>query len=394
MKKTENPDEQTSAEDEFLSSGFLVRMRSVFARELAAAESDLAQASWKVGVPTKKAVRSSRMRRPRLSAWHLQMVALLMVGVVASAALLAPIYFGRQPNSAALLASGSPTGRLVASPSGPDLVNGDGIPTTWQGQPVLRGQAALEAARSSNDASPFLVGFWAGLEPLRFCANMAPPAVPLFSCSSTVDVGDAPGIVSTDLASALRTDALHISPGPVIVRVHTHDPALMNCPAPNTLACQHVMVGDAIVWSGAPETNPRPTSVGQAMAAFNVPEQPTNFAVCEGEYLPGVQVLPFMSAGSSGPEGIVAVFPSPEALATAMPDAAQLGESDTPPIGSPSCAHTGTDALRGTGTYSLDIHWLARGNVLVGVQYDTSIGPAHDPIVSKARVDLAALPAS
>jgi hypothetical protein len=86
------------------------------------------------------------------------------------------------------------------------------------------------------------------------------------------------------------------------------------------------------------------------------------------------------------------VFPSADSLAAAAPDAARQGETDTPPTGSLDCAHSGTDVGRGPGTYSFKIHWLARDNILVGVQYNTSLGADQDPIVAEVRNDLQKLP--
>src|SRR5665811_1430514 len=92
--------------------------------------------------------------------------------------------------------------------------------------------------------------------------------------------------------------------------------------------------------------------------------------------------------------GVIAVFPSAAALAAAAPDAAAHGESDVPPTGSQSCEGGGTDPLRGSGMFSFKIHWLARGNVLVAVQYDTSVGPDNDVMVAQMRARLATLSAT
>lgn len=51
----------------------------------------------------------------------------------------------------------------------------------------------------------------------------------------------------------------------------------------------------------------------------------------------------------------------------------------------------GTDPLRGPGIYTFGMEWLARGNVLVGVEYDTTLGADKDPWVASAKVDLANL---
>jgi hypothetical protein len=94
--------------------------------------------------------------------------------------------------------------------------------------------------------------------------------------------------------------------------------------------------------------------------------------------LPGIPQELFPDPGPSF-EGAAAVFPSPEALAAAFPDAAAHGESDSFPVNS---------WLKGI----TKIHWLARGNVLVGVYYDITLGPNADPYVKMAREALAKLP--
>jgi hypothetical protein len=271
----------------------------------------------------------------------------------------------------------------------------DGMPRTFDGQPVLRGQAAIDAANASTDASPFLVGFWAGKEQPHGCVSIGMADSFLYKCGSMTSVGDQPGVRSFELGMALRVDTSAVAPALVIARVHTHDPALMNCPASYAAGCVHTMVGEAIVWHGDAETAPGPTTVAQAAAAFGVPATPVA-GLCEGDF-PGVTVLQYPSPdtpGLQGPEGVIAVFPSPAALAAVAPDAAAHGESDVPATYGLSCDHGGTDPLRGPGGFSFKFRWLARGNVLVVVQYDTSVGPQNDVIVAQARVKLATLSAA
>jgi hypothetical protein len=288
------------------------------------------------------------------------------------------------------------------SPSLPSLSPGssaladrydDGIPRTFDGQPVLRGQAAIDAANASTDASSFLVGFWAGKEQqVRSCKAMGLDDNVEYLCGSMLNVGDQPGIRSTALGMALRVDTDAVAPALVIARVHTHDPALMNCPASYAAGCIHTMVGEAIVWHGDATTAPGPTTVAQAAAAFGVPATPVT-GLCEGQF-PGVTVLQYPSPdtpGLQGPEGVIAVFPSPAALAAVAPDAAAHGESDVPSTYGQTCEGSGTDPLRGPGAFSFKFRWLARGNVLVAVRYDTSVGPENDVIVAQVLAKLATL---
>jgi WD40 repeat protein len=269
----------------------------------------------------------------------------------------------------------------------------DGIPRLWEGQAVLRGQAAIDAANASTDASSFLVAFWAGIELPHSCTAMSAGDNPRYLCGGMGDIGDQPGVISSALGKALRVDTSSVATGPVIARVHTHDPSMMNCPAAYASGCEHTMIGEAVVWHGDAATAPEPTTVAQAAAAFGISTKPVA-GICES-YLPGAVVLQYPAPSTSGFtsewEGVVAVFPSAAAVAAADPDAAAYGESDVAPVGSMCGDHGGTDPLRGAGFFSFKDRWLARGNVLAAVQYDTSVGPENDVFVTQVRAKLAAL---
>ena len=269
----------------------------------------------------------------------------------------------------------------------------DGIPRVWEGDPVLRGQAAIDAANRSSDSASFLVAFWAGIEGPHSCLAMGGNDNALYVCGGMGNVGDQPGLVSGALGMQLRVDTRAVAPGPVIARVHTHDPSLMNCPISYADGCEHVMVGDRIGWSGDQATAPYPTTVAQAAAAFGLPAKPSSVNVCMAAGFTGAPVLEFPSNGASGGmvEGVVVVFPSAGALAAADPSAAANGESDVPPIGHSDCPHTGYDPLRSAGVSTFTVHWMARGNILVGVQYDSDLGSNADPFVTQARASLSTL---
>jgi len=85
--------------------------------------------------------------------------------------------------ASAPLASASPTSleSQTASPI-PTAAYYDGIPTTWEGQPVLRGQAALDAAAASTDRAPFYVAFWAGVGWDRSCPSAQSEEEGAFTC--------------------------------------------------------------------------------------------------------------------------------------------------------------------------------------------------------------------
>ena len=147
------------------------------------------------------------------------------------------------------------------------------------------------------------------------------------------------------------------------------------------------MVGEA-VWSGGATTAPTPVTVAQAAAAFGTiaDSYPFPIEICPLSNLPGIPLLPFSPRGSSiGADGypvvIIAVFPTAQLLAAAAPEAAARGESNTDPGGTGSCMQMS----------SRTVHWLARANILVGVQYDSTKDPDADLAVLEARADIAKL---
>jgi hypothetical protein len=110
---------------------------------------------------------------------------------------------------------------------------------------------------------------------------------------------------------------------------------------------------------------------------------------CLAQQIPGVALLPFDMPGypsDIAQKGVIAIFPSVEALAAAAPDAAARGESEAVPAGHQwDCAYN--------GIYTRRVHWLARANVLMGVNYDVNLGLRADPFVAEARRQLQKLPA-
>jgi hypothetical protein len=255
----------------------------------------------------------------------------------------------------------------------------DGIPMELKGQEVLRGAAAIAAARNSVDSTPFLVGLWA--------TRLGPGSFGAWA-GNTLDtgrggmIGDEPGFLDPELQDFLMYDHFDRA-GPVVLRVHTHDAKAEECAAENRDRCMHLMLVEGILWRGDKVTDPKPISVIQAAAAFEVSTTPfeEGWRAC-AMYLPGVTVLAF-PGGDDPMEGIVAIFPSREAVQRLAPAAAAAGESDTLPAGV-TCPHDP----------STHIHWLVRANVVVGVQYDhdPSIGFEYDPWVQFARQALGRLP--
>lgn len=369
-----------------------MRLQWAYENELEIAEHDLSRAVWFDGVPRPGTLRAKNLtmrpddrRGSRVpisrrgpSVWF-GLGAVALVAGLLTAAVMIPRFMSplsSQPVAASQTASMAGTGQTPPGPSA--TIDGsrysDGIPRTWDGQPVLRGQAALNAANQSTDSQPFLIAFWAGFEPVDV-SGVGPAGT---SCGVLHDVGDAPGVPSSALGQALQFDTTLVAPGPVIVRVHTHDPTV-------STDCQHMMVGETAVWRGDAATAPHPWSVAQAANAFGVGSTPVA-DTCLGATLPGAAILQIVSATSLVP-GIVAVFPSAEALAVAAPDASQ-GETDTPP---PTVAGSLCPTFHDASGNAFRARWFARDNVLVGVFYNSAIAPDEDPAVVRARDSLDAL---
>lgn len=150
------------------------------------------------------------------------------------------------------------TGTAAAAPTAVAPSGGvypDGIPTHLDGQPVLRPTQAAARAAASTDASPFLIGGWlTGWDPYTGCPRLTGP-----EADQVLDQGFC-GVylAETPVIGQVGPVKLHFRvglsdgrySGPVIVRVHTHDPLAVSCAAANQDACAHAVVVDALVWDG------------------------------------------------------------------------------------------------------------------------------------------------
>lgn len=163
---------------------------------------------------------------------------------------------GPSPSTGTAGVTASPamdTSPATASPSG--ALYADGIPSTLEGQPVLRPTEAAARAAASTDASPFLIGGWlTGWDPYTGCPRPTGP-----EADQVLDQGFC-GVylAETPVIGQVGPVKLHFRvglsdgrySGPVIVRVHTHDPLAVSCAAANQDACAHAVMVDALVWDG------------------------------------------------------------------------------------------------------------------------------------------------
>lgn len=142
----------------------------------------------------------------------------------------------------------------TSSPFGP--LYADGIPSTFEGQPVLRPSQAAARAAASTDASTFVVGGWVGtVYSYTGCAKpsgsegdqvLTRTFCGTYLNESPTSVTEGP--LELHFRTSVSADWQGV--GPAIVRVHTHDPLATTCAAANQDACAHAVVVDALLWNG------------------------------------------------------------------------------------------------------------------------------------------------
>ena len=126
------------------------------------------------------------------------------------------------------------------------------------------------------------------------------------------------------------------------------------------------------MWNGDTFTTPRPFDLAQVSRAFDGESAP--FPVLCEDGVAGVPAVEF-SSSDGGRHGVVAVFPTTAALMSAYPEAAKSAGSTSPPQGLLDC---------------LQVVWISRGNLLVGVED----GLPDDWFLSQVRAKLEALQAA
>ena len=345
-----------------------VAVRAIL-RQAFSSEMDLAESDLDAGPRPRAKTGASGSRPVRLGAVGLLVAsAAMVIGLVGG-----PILLGQSPLASPTTPLGSPG--IARYP--------DGIPTAIGSQAVLRGQSAIDAARKSTGPTSFLVALWLGRERGSHCVS-TPQALELDGiCAYMHSVGDSPGIPMATLGALIRFDPALAQPGPVVLRVHTHDPKATECIASDRAACDQVMVGEAVVWNGDARTDPKPYSVNQVERQFAQDATPTDPTAC-ATIVAGVPAVEFKS--NDGMQvGVVAVFPTAASLSDAYPDGNDTTGSMVNPDGVPDCSHQLTES---GVTRDLQVVWFARDNLLLGVERDLLV-PGTDPFVeqTKARLD-------
>lgn len=128
----------------------------------------------------------------------------------------------------------------------------DGIPRWIDGEPVFRPSEAPGLAREIEDDTPFLLGGW--LE--RFYPPCPPPPSgrtdsPLLPFCNGVMIVDVPGSATGAPLVFLR-GVVPPPQGPVVLRVHVHDPLARECGSSIRDACERAIVVEAVAWTGDP----------------------------------------------------------------------------------------------------------------------------------------------
>lgn len=188
-------------------------------------------------------------------------VAVAILGVLGVGGRL--VLFEARPSPSGSDAPGPTTAEGSPPPLGPIV---DGVPTTIDGRPVLRGEALRSALAATTDDAPILAGGWFHDQrpaPV-FCPLILRPAPRLDLCANGFELFDgALGLRLTKIAAgdldrsatfALSHEALR----PVVLEVGTHDPECTP-DVDKAMACLHTPVLRAVPWLGDTPT-PRPSA--------------------------------------------------------------------------------------------------------------------------------------
>jgi hypothetical protein len=264
----------------------------------------------------------------------------------------------------------------------------DGIPSVWQGEPVLRWNDALARGGSAKDDTPFYVGVWLNIDngPRSCPAEFGNPSAPnswirLGGCTdnpiSADEGGPAPDLNGVATFQFAVGD---FETGPAILRVHVHDPRASDC-GPQQDVCDRMIVVEQAVWAGGSQTDARPFSAGDVIAAGAAVEPKTSLSLLPADgpnYDPPLAGAIALSAGGIQPADmqIVAAYimTSADAIHRALPDV-QPGAAGALLPSAYRLAESGS----GPGySYSVTEHWLVVDNVAFAVLLEPEATPADE----------------
>lgn len=299
------------------------------------------------------------------------------------------------------------TAGIAATPSVSPAADryGDGIPRTFQGQPVLRWGDALARSQTATDDTPFLVAVW--LDVYRgpiWCLNIqvdpsAPDSWVNSTCTGIEASADAGAqAVALDGVATFRFAAIAgLTNGPAILRVHTHDPRSAEC-GNQEAVCKAMMVVDTAVWTGDAGTEPQPFTVADVIraAAAMRPSAALEIATTQDigwdMRLPGAIALSAPSPWLLTPadKQLVGAYlmPSDDAMRRELPDVHSGAAGAILPA-----ANKYTRSGSGPGySYTVDERWLVVDNVAFSVR--TASPPTADDEAWLANIEAALRAAS
>jgi hypothetical protein len=199
-------------------------------------------------------------------------IAMILVPVVVVVALIAVSNLVRQAPRTVPGASSSTT---VATRSPGILMGSNGLPVSIDGETVLVGSEAKARAGASPDPTPFLVGGWL-YDGKALCPAGAVPTGPellqtgwcgiwpALEPSPTSDPNDSQSIWTIFLPGFSPAEPIPPSGNAtpevaVVLRVHTHDPAAIECPITERAECGLAVIVDTVEWTSlAPQPSASP----------------------------------------------------------------------------------------------------------------------------------------
>jgi hypothetical protein len=337
------------------------RVRVAFAAELRRAEADVEM----------EAVQVSRPGAARVRSWRPAVGAAAVVALIAGA-VGAGLLVGA-PRTAA------PSATATSRPSLAGDRYEDGIPRTWQGQPVIRWNDALALRETAKDATPFLAAVWLNMDELEAsCPAFKPDPSGVNSwidpsgcdqrAAGSEAGGPADGLNGVATFRFLNGSA---TSGPAILRVHVHDPRATECGS-KAPQCSRLIVIEQVLWAGDSLTDPQPFTTADVIAAVRSVE-PTatcgvdRYGIMGGAHIPLAGVLAISCGDGPLPadmqvEGAY-VMPSAAAVSRFLPGVQPGAAGAMLPTAQRGGLVGGGDG----GAVNVVEHWLVVDNVAISV---------------------------
>lgn len=263
---------------------------------------------------------------------------------------------------------------------------------------MLRGQAAIDFAKTRTDDTPFLVAGWVEYGgAFRFCTIGPPPGQYTWRTDCQfATLADAAGTSSGALRDAITFHYVldQMYTGPTVVVVRAHDPRAVDCEAPVRSICDRMMVVQRVVWDGDTATAPGPLTppkvrealahvggVGQMGASCTRPP----WFGCGLESLTSADMYPFTVADEAS---VALLDVNIEPTAAALHRAIHVGDGvDAALKKAAVVSHVGSRYGYGKPWIWTDIRWLVVDNVAVLIS-------VHSPATPKDRQFMARIVAA